>query len=284
MRAQPSRMRGLAPCLLLLLAAPAASGTSCAEDAAAAQEFPGGAVELPGAQAAALMDLLDSSGDPELHDLAKHTRLCCGVPHPVHHGTPGTDDTHRWKGEVFVLGDSGGSLRRPFHHRGDHRNARHNTIFCKAATGDVEEVQLESAQLGERTGGIMPHSIGNLVELRALELRQNAFTSAAMSLHKLEKLNLLDLSNNKLNEQVDMLFRIIEQIGAEKNGGQSTLEKLFLHKNQLQGTLPTFGDRMAGLEELRLENNRVRGGLLTTMRSLSSSCMVLLASRCLILG
>eukprot|EP01043_Picozoa_sp_COSAG02_P022039 COSAG02_NODE_1133_length_14390_cov_3.493178_10_plen_276_part_00 len=242
--------------LLLAAAAMVAAGPSpCTDDEFVLHEFPGGAVDVPAPQATALLDLLRSSGDPKLHDLGRG-RLCCGVPHPDQ-GTTREDDTHRWKGEVFVLGKNGGSLRRPFHHRGDHRNPTHNFMFCKAATGDVEEVQLEYMRLGERTHGVMPASIGNLVEAHVLELRQNAFTSVAMSLHKLEKLELLDLSNNDLSEPAEAVFRIFEQIGSVGNGGQSTLEKLYLHKNRLHGTLPAFGERMTGLEELRLENNKV---------------------------
>lgn len=249
----------LGPTLLLA----AASASPCTDDDSSVRpDFPGGAVDVPAPQAKALLDLLHSSGDKKLSGLASE-HLCCGIPHPDH-GTKREDDTHRWKGEVFVLGKSGGSLRRPFHHRGDHRNPTHNFIFCKAATGDVEEVQLEYMQLGERTDGIMPASIGNLVEAHMLELRHNAFTSVAPSLHKLQKLELLDLSSNQLNERVDMAFRTFEQIGSVGNGGQSTIEKLYLHKNKLHGTLPAFAERMSGLEELRLESNKV--SLLSLMR------------------
>lgn len=251
-------MQPLCEALLFLAAAAlvAAGPSPCDDDESVLHEFPGGAVDVPAPQATALLDLLGSSGDPKLHDLI-HGRLCCGVPHPDQ-GTTRDDDTHRWKGEVFVLGKLGGSLRRPFHHRGDHRNPTHNFMFCKAATGDVEEVQLEYMRLGEQTQGIMPASIGNLVEIHVLELRQNAFTNVAMSLHRLEKLELLDLSNNNLSEPAEAVFKIVEQIGSVKNGGQSTLEKLYLHKNRLHGTLPVFGERMTNLEELRLENNKVR--------------------------
>lgn len=238
------------------LAGAAAPSSPCVDDDSVRSEFPGGAVDVPAPQATALLDLLRSSGDRKLHELSKG-QLCCGIPHSDQ-GTGREDDTHRWKGEVFVLGQRGGSLRRPFHHRGDHRNPTHNFIFCKAATGDVEEVQLEYMRLGQQTHGIMPSSIGNLIEAHMLELRHNAFTSVAISLHKLNKLELLDLSSNQLNEQAAAAFEIFGQIGAVGNGGQSTLEKLYLQKNRLHGTLPAFGERMANLEELRLENNWVR--------------------------
>ena len=160
---------------LTLVAIATASASPCTGDAAILPEFPGGAVDIPAAQETALLDLLYSSGLPKLHELvqtprvalrstghapASSTTLCCGVPR-AEHGTTRSDDTHRWKGEVFVLDEGGGdgAVRRPFHHAGGDRNRDHRFIFCKAATGDIEEVQLEYARLAERSGGLMPSSL-----------------------------------------------------------------------------------------------------------------------------
>jgi hypothetical protein len=52
------------------------------------------------------------------------------------------------------------------------------------------------------------------------------------------------------------------QIGTLENSGVSTLQKLFLHKNMIYGTLPPFGDRLANLEQVAT-HTRVQSALST---------------------
>ena len=62
----------------------------------------------------------------------------------------------------------------------------------------------------------MPSSLSDLSEVHTLELRQNQFTTVAVSLHKLQKLEVLDLSSNKINEPIQVLFKKLQQVHADR--------------------------------------------------------------------
>ena len=83
-----------------------------------------------------------------------------------------------------------------------HGLAGHWFVFCEASSGDITEIQLEHAGIGERNHGHLPDSVGDFRALHALELRGNAIAYLSHSIHRLSALEFLDLSDNVLAESV----------------------------------------------------------------------------------
>ena len=173
-RSAALRMRRALLLITALSTQHAAGAPSCTIASVSTSHVFAGIEKIPLAQEGALRDLIATSGSPKLQQITTATALCCasGATGGTIGGAGGT--CRPGKGEVVAI--SGGVLSRPFHFhvtqelnvcelsllrccltntargmmQGRHGgNNEHDFIFCSSETGDIEEVQLEYARLGE---------------------------------------------------------------------------------------------------------------------------------------
>ncbi|CAH9092651.1 unnamed protein product [Cuscuta epithymum] len=97
------------------------------------------------------------------------------------------------------------------------------------------------------SGNLSP-TIGNLTNIKFLELRNNNITGAIpVEIGQLSNLNTLDLSNNTFTGQIPALARL------------TNLNYLRLNNNNLSGKIPTWLTNMTQLSFLDLSNNNLSG-------------------------
>ncbi|KAH8952867.1 hypothetical protein BDL97_09G107100 [Sphagnum fallax] len=122
---------------------------------------------------------------------------------------------------------------------------------------------LELSSLGLE--GVLPPAIGNLSQLEALDLHDNAFNgSIPITLGLLQNLIQLDLSGNDLSGPIP-----------PQVGNASQLEILLLNNNNLIGTIPVSStnsynlgiDNLTRLMTLNLQENLLSGGLPNLQRT-----------------
>ena len=151
-----------------------------------------------------------------------------------------------------------------------------------AAIGNLGELKNLDLEYNDLTGNI-PSQLGNLSRLARLFLRNNQLTgnipSQIGSLSVLKKLNLGDnmlqgtipstLSN--LSELELLVLRANQLTGAIPTfvGNLTKLKSLHLPHNQLTGTIPSNLDNLTELEILHLGNNQLTGTIPSNLGNLS---------------
>ncbi|GFS41067.1 leucine-rich repeat protein kinase family protein [Actinidia rufa] len=113
---------------------------------------------------------------------------------------------------------------------------------------------------GNKIVGSIPTGIGNLINLQALNLLTNHFTSnIPADLGKLERLQLLILSGNNLYGEIPLTF-----------GNLTLLTDLSISHNRLHGSIPSSLGKCKMLEKLILDQNNLTGTIPREVMSLSS--------------
>ncbi|CAA3014375.1 receptor 12 [Olea europaea subsp. europaea] len=110
----------------------------------------------------------------------------------------------------------------------------------------LEQVDLSYNQLD----GHIPRTFLELRSLRDINLRGNLFRGVHKPLENLSHLRSVDISFNKLNVPLPHLFENLSEI--------ISLRRIDLSNNQLFGSLPDI-TRFSSLQKLHLDNNRLDG-------------------------
>ncbi|CAI5942223.1 unnamed protein product [Closterium sp. NIES-65] len=136
-------------------------------------------------------------------------------------------------------------------------------------------VYLNLAATGEEgLNGLLPRSIGNLVNLRELYLHKNRLTGRVNSIGKLTKLQRLLLGDNYFRQVFPSNFkalRNLDYLSMRYNsfsgdlptfiGNLTKLSFLSLNDNLLSGSVPATYKNLKNLQTLNLQNNRLSGYL-----------------------
>ena len=110
---------------------------------------------------------------------------------------------------------------------------------------------------GNKLKGTLPNSFKNLNNLQKLNLANNELTTSLAKI-KNEKLQVLNLENNPLNETIPSDF-----FSANK-----ALKNINLKNTQLSGTIPQLNGWEKKIEELILSNNHLTGKLPASLNNL----------------
>ncbi|KAL4179678.1 hypothetical protein AMTRI_Chr13g88490 [Amborella trichopoda] len=144
---------------------------------------------------------------------------------------------------------------------------------------------LESLVLRENGHvGIIPEELGNLTQLKVLDLHGNGLVSSIPnSLGSLSNLRLLDLSENKLEGQIPQSIKGLRKLNVlnlNKNlfhgpipdqiGCCTSLIKLDLSSNQLTGPIPDKLESLKSLLLMDLSFNELSGPIPSTIGELGS--------------
>ncbi|CAI5537419.1 unnamed protein product [Closterium sp. Naga37s-1] len=136
-------------------------------------------------------------------------------------------------------------------------------------------VYLNLAATGEEgLNGLLPRSIGNLVNLRELYLHKNRLTGRVNSIGKLTKLQRLLLGDNYFRQVFPTNFkalRNLDYLSMRYNSfsgdmpafiaNLTKLSFLSLNDNLLSGNVPATYKNLKNLQTLNLQNNRLSGYL-----------------------
>ena len=110
---------------------------------------------------------------------------------------------------------------------------------------------------GNKLKGTLPNSFKNLINLKTLNLGNNEIKTSLAKI-KNEKLQVLNLENNPLNESIPSDF-----FSANK-----ALKNINLKNTQLSGTIPQLNGWEKKIEELILSNNHLTGKLPVSLNNL----------------
>ena len=110
---------------------------------------------------------------------------------------------------------------------------------------------------GNKLKGTLPNSFKNLINLKTLNLGNNEIKTSLAKI-KNEKLQVLNLENNPLNETIPSDF-----FSANK-----ALKNINLKNTQLSGTIPQLNGWEKKIEELILSNNHLTGKLPVSLNNL----------------
>ena len=147
----------------------------------------------------------------------------------------------------------------------------------KVEDGKITELNLS----GVTSGGYIPESIGNLTNLKVLDLSSNGLTgSIPESIGNLTNLTYLDLNGNNLTSAVvSGAPKTAEEAGSSMAptlatafpttiGNLTKLTYLDLSYNKLSGELPLTLSNLKKLVQLYLNNNNLSGSLPTSIGNL----------------
>ncbi|XP_010426163.1 PREDICTED: probable LRR receptor-like serine/threonine-protein kinase At3g47570 [Camelina sativa] len=128
-------------------------------------------------------------------------------------------------------------------------------IFIANLSKELTGLSLEKNQISGR----VPHDIGNLMGLQALQLSGNMlFGPLPTSLGNLFGLGVLDLSSNKMSGVIPSTI-----------GNLTRLEKLYLYNNSFEGTIPPSLGNCSDLLYLEIGYNKLNGSIPTKVMQLS---------------
>nr|AEP14546.1 clavata 1-like protein [Pinus pinaster]AEP14547.1 clavata 1-like protein [Pinus pinaster] len=123
-------------------------------------------------------------------------------------------------------------------------------------------------------GGDFPSGLLNCTRLRSLNLSQNVFSGLLPNeIYKLEELVKLDLSANDFSGDIPAGF-----------GRLPKLEVLFLHSNLLSGTVPSFLGNLFSLKNLTLAYNPLAQGVIPHELGSLSMLQYLWMTNCSLVG
>ena len=111
-----------------------------------------------------------------------------------------------------------------------------------------------------RLGGAIPATLGNLSKLEKLDLRVNVFTgSIPTSLANLANLRELELDWNDLSGSIPSAL-----------GNLASLRTLYLHNNRLSGSIPAALGNLANLQYFSAGHNELSGSVPTELGNLAN--------------
>ncbi len=166
-----------------------------------------------------------------------------------------------------------------------------NTLPDESVVANWSGVTVDDARVtglyldGNGLTGSIPNELGNLSNLRDLDLGENGLTgSIPPQLENLSNLEKLDLSNNDLTgtipSELGNLSNLEEDLNLSNNdltgtiptelGNLSNLEKLDLSNNDLTGTIPSELGNLSNLQELWLQSNELTGTIPPQLGNLSN--------------
>ena len=128
---------------------------------------------------------------------------------------------------------------------------------------------------GNKLKGTLPNSFKNLINLKTLNLGNNEIKTSLAKI-KNEKLQLLNLENNPLNESIPSDFfsanKALKNINLKNtklsetipqlNGWEKKIEELILSNNHLTGKLPASLNNLPNLKVLKVDENLFGEGAL----------------------
>ena len=140
------------------------------------------------------------------------------------------------------------------------KNVAANEHICsrKGVECSSDKKQVIGLELpGNKLKGTLPNSFKNLINLKTLNLGNNEIKTSLAKI-KNEKLQVLNLENNPLNETIPSDF-----FSANK-----ALKNINLKNTQLSGTIPQLNGWEKKIEELILSNNHLTGKLPASLNDL----------------
>lgn len=153
-------------------------------------------------------------------------------------------------------------------------------VIIDPAIGRVTELRLQ----GKGLTGRIPPVLGQLTELRNLDLSYNGFSgSIPVQLSRLANLTRLHLGHNHLTGSIPThLARLIELqelylflnrftgVIPDEMGNLSAIEQLSLSGNRLTGTIPDELGKLSEIEYLNLSSNQLQGDIPTDLLDLTN--------------
>ena len=140
------------------------------------------------------------------------------------------------------------------------KNVAANEHICsrKGVECSSDKKQVIGLELpGNKLKGTLPNSFKNLINLKTLNLGNNEIKTSLAKI-KNEKLQVLNLENNPLNETIPSDF-----FSANK-----ALKNINLKNTKLSGTIPQLDGWEKKIEELILSNNQLTGKLPASLNNL----------------
>ena len=158
------------------------------------------------------------------------------------------------------------------------KNVAANEHICsrKGVECSSDKKQVIGLELpGNKLKGTLPNSFKNLINLQKLNLANNELTTSLAKI-KNEKLQVLNLENNPLNETIPSDFfsanKALKNINLKNtklsgtipqlNGWEKKIEELILSNNQLTGKLPASLNNLPNLKVLKVDENLFGEGAL----------------------
>lgn len=152
-----------------------------------------------------------------------------------------------------------------------------------AALGNLAELRILELGSNDLSGEI-PSELGNLSELQRLDLRKNELEgSIPPELGQLDKLWLLYIHRNSLTGEIPSELgnmSALEWLGLNHNslvgsipselGNLSLLQKMFLNNNSLTGEIPSELGNLSHLQVLELQRNSLTGEIPSELGNLSA--------------
>ena len=158
------------------------------------------------------------------------------------------------------------------------KNVAANEHICsrKGVECSSDKKQVIGLELpGNKLKGTLPNSFKNLINLKTLNLGNNEIKTSLAKI-KNEKLQVLNLENNPLNESIPSDFfsvnKALKNINLKNtklsetipqlNGWEKKIEELILSNNHLTGKLPASLNNLPNLKVLKVDENLFGEGAL----------------------
>ena len=158
------------------------------------------------------------------------------------------------------------------------KNVAANEHICsrKGVECSSDKKQVIGLELpGNKLKGTLPNSFKNLINLKTLNLGNNEIKTSLAKI-KNEKLQVLNLENNPLNESIPSDFfsanKALKNINLKNtklsgtirqlNGWEKQIEELILSNNHLTGKLPASLNNLPNLKVLKVDENLFGEGAL----------------------